>query len=106
MAISKGQVDKLVAFSQLDQPAYEYRSNGIIQTLEELKDTFNENKKQADQEEFDANSAWEKKDLNLKNVRKFSEDEKFQKEQFVEAKTETMQKDQVDKAAETKDMGA
>jgi len=39
-------------------------------------------------------------------VRKFSEEEKFQKEQFVEAKTETMQKDQVDKATETKDMGA
>jgi hypothetical protein len=107
-AIPQAQVNQVVAFAQSgqEQPAYEVRSNGIIQTLEELKDTFNENKKQDDQEEFDANSAWEKKDLNLKNVRKFSEEEKFQKEQFVEAKTETMQKDQVDKATETKDMGA
>merc|ERR1719424_485392 len=104
-AIPQAQVNQVVAFAQSgqEQPAYEVRSNGIIQTLEELKDTFNENKKQDDQEEFDANSAWEKKDLNLKNVRKFSEEDKFMKEQFVEAKTETMQKDQADKVSETKD---
>jgi len=106
MAVPQSQVSKVIAFSQMDQPAYEVRSNGIIQTLEELKDTFNENKKQADQEEFDANSAWEKKDLNLKNVRKFAEDDKFMKEQFVEAKTETMQKAQADKVSETKDKNA
>jgi len=108
MAIPQAQVSKVIALSQMEgaQPAYEVRSNGIIQTLEELKDTFNENKKQADQEEFDANSAWEKKDLNLKNVRKFAEEDKFMKEQFVEAKTETMQKAQTDKVAETKDKDA
>jgi DNA repair exonuclease SbcCD ATPase subunit len=107
-AMLKSQVDELVAMAQTGaaQPAYEVRSNGILQTLEEMKDTFNENKKQDDQEEFDANSAWEKKDLNLNNVRKFSEDEKFQKEQFVEAKTEEMGKANVDKTTETKDMGA
>jgi hypothetical protein len=71
-----------------------------------MKDTFNQNKKEDDQEEFDANSAWEKKDLNLNNVRKFSEDEKFQKEQFVEAKTEEMQKANADKATETTDKAA
>jgi len=107
-AIPQSQVDAVVEFAQVgaDQPAYEVRSNGILQTLEEMKDTFNENKKADDTEEFDANSAWEKKDLNLKKVKKFSEDEKFQKEQFVEAKTEEMQKANVDKATEIKDKGA
>jgi len=107
-AIPQSQVDAVVEFAQVGvaQPAYEVRSNGILQTLEEMKDTFNQNKKEDDTEEFDANGAWEKKDLNLNNVRKFSEDEKFQKEQFVEAKTEEMQKANADKATETTDKAA
>jgi uncharacterized protein YlxW (UPF0749 family) len=108
MTVPQATLTKVVALSQLGQapPAYEYRSNDIIQTLEDLKDTFLQNKKEDDESEFSSNSAWEKKDLNMKNLRKFAEDAKFQKEQFVEKKTETKETAEADKTAETKDRNA
>jgi len=106
MAVASAQLTKVTAFLQQSPPAYEYRSNDIIQTLEELKDTFLENKKEDDEEEHRVKSAWAKKDLNLKNVKKFSEEEKAQKEQFVEAKSEEKQKNEEDRTAETKDKDA
>jgi len=50
------------ALSQLDGPhAYEYQSNDIIAVLENLKDQFLENKKELDEDEFETNSAFERK---------------------------------------------
>merc|ERR1719487_1090303 len=96
----------MTALAQQTQPAYEYRSNDIIATLEDLKDQFYANKKDQDTEEFDLNAAWEKKDLNMKNEKKFAEESKDQKEKFVEKKTETKETAQADLAAETADKNA
>jgi outer membrane murein-binding lipoprotein Lpp len=108
MNVPQTQLNKIAALAEINQapPAYEYRSNDIIQTLEDLKDTFLQNKKEDDEAEFSLNSAWEKKDLNLKNLRKFSEEAKFQKEQFVEAKTETKETAEADATQENKDKNA
>merc|ERR550532_3060168 len=78
MAAPIANMKAVVSLSQLSQnpPSYEYRSNDIIQTLEDLLDVFFKNKKEQDNEEFGLRSAWEKKDLNLKNIRKFSEKDK------------------------------
>merc|ERR1719487_121578 len=96
----------MTALAQQNQPAYEYRSNDIIATLEDLKDQFYANKKDQDTEEFDLNAAWEKKDLNMKNEKKFAEESKDQKEKFVEKKTETKETAAADLAAEDADKKA
>eukprot|EP00929_Paragymnodinium_shiwhaense_P035262 TRINITY_DN1905_c0_g1_i6.p1 TRINITY_DN1905_c0_g1~~TRINITY_DN1905_c0_g1_i6.p1 ORF type:complete len:691 (-),score=324.58 TRINITY_DN1905_c0_g1_i6:106-2178(-) len=106
LKIPDAKLQKVAAFAQQSPPAYEYRSNDIIATLEDLKDMFLKNKKEQDTEEFDLNAQWEKKDLNLKNQKQFAEEAKDQKEKFVEAKTEEKETAQADLSAETKDKDA
>merc|ERR1719377_270971 len=106
MSLPQAHLQKVTALAQQSPPAYEYRSNDIIATLENLKDIFYANKKSQDTEEFDLNAAWEKKDLNMKNQKKFAEESKDQKEKFVEKKTETMETAQADLAAEDADKKA
>eukprot|EP00929_Paragymnodinium_shiwhaense_P035264 TRINITY_DN1905_c0_g2_i1.p1 TRINITY_DN1905_c0_g2~~TRINITY_DN1905_c0_g2_i1.p1 ORF type:complete len:690 (-),score=295.61 TRINITY_DN1905_c0_g2_i1:185-2254(-) len=105
LSISQESLDQVAALSDMDQaqPAYEYRSNGIIETLETLKDEFIKNKADQDKEEFDLNAEWEKNDLNMKNQKKFAEEAKDQKEKFVQAKTEEKETAQADLTLETKD---
>jgi len=94
-------------FAQLHGPhSYEYQSNDIIATLEDLKDTFLQNKKELDEEEFEANSAFEKKTLNLANEKKFAEKERDEKNAQMEAKTEKKEALEGDRTEETNDMNA
>lgn len=102
-AVSQSQLSKVVDLSQQKPASYEYRSNDIIATLEDLLDIFLKNKKDADKEEFDARAAFEKKDGNLKNVRKFAEKEKGEKEQVSDDKSAEKSANSQDLAEETKD---
>lgn len=97
---------KLQAFVSQPGQAYEstYHSNKIIQTLEELKVIFTNEKKELDQVEFDTNAAYESRKLGLENEQKFAEKEKTEKEALEAAKTEEMNKASEDRAQEDKEM--
>jgi len=87
-------------------PKYQYQSNDIIATLEDLLAKFKKMKKDLDVEEFDINSAFEKDKLGLTNEKKFAKKEKDQKEAIVATKTEELEQAKTDKDEETKDMNA
>jgi hypothetical protein len=92
---------------QLQKPAsFEYQSNDIIATLESLKDQFLENKKELDQEEFETNSAFERKRLGLQTEVKFATKEKDEKTTIMEGKNEEKANTEDDKSQETKEKNA
>ena len=99
-------LQRVVSLSQQEPASYEYRSNDIITTLEDLLDIFLKNKKDADVEEFEARAAWEKKDLNMKNIKKFAEKEKEEQEKVSEDKSAEKSTAQDDLDEETKDKSA
>jgi hypothetical protein len=89
------------AIDQLQKPAsFQYQSNDIIATLESLKDQFLENKKELDQEEFETNSAFERKRLGLQTEVKFATKEKTDKTTIMEGKNEDKANTEDDKAQE------
>jgi hypothetical protein len=95
------------AIDQLQKPAsFEYQSNDIIATLESLKDQFLENKKELDQEEFETNSAFERKRLGLQTEVKFATKEKDEKTAIMEGKNEEKANTEDDKAQEIKEKDA
>jgi uncharacterized coiled-coil DUF342 family protein len=85
---------------------YEYHSNDIIATLENVLDTFTETKNRLDTEEFEANSAFEKKRLDLENNKKFAEEDKLAKEKLSAAKTERKEEASAELAEEEGDKEA
>jgi hypothetical protein len=100
-------VQAKAAIDQLQKPAsFEYQSNDIIATLESLKDQFLENKKELDQEEFETNSAFERKRLGLQTEVKFANKEKDEKTSIMEAKSEEKSNTEDDKAQETSEKNA
>lgn len=99
-------LQRVVSLSRQEPASYEYRSNDIITTLEDLLDIFLKNKKDADVEEFEARAAWEKKDLNMKNIKKFAEKEKDEQEKVSEDKSAEKSTAQDDLDEETKDKSA
>lgn len=89
-AVPEKQVLAVTALAQVGQKpsTYEYHSNDIIATLEGLLKTFTKNLKEISEAEFDANSAFEKRDLNMKNEANFATEDKDEAEKIVEYKTE------------------
>jgi len=85
---------------------YEYHSNDIIATLESLLDTFTETKNRLDMEEFEANSVFEKKRLNMENNKKFKEEDKLAKEKREAAKTERREEAMAERTQEDDDKKA
>merc|ERR1719433_477103 len=85
---------------------YEYHSNDIIATLESLLAKFTEIKNRLDMEEFEANSAFEKKRLALENQKKFAEEDKLAKEKRSAAKIERKEEAEAEKSQEEKDKAA
>jgi len=73
LANAAGKVALLSKVSANAAPKFEYQSNDIIATLEDLLATFKSMKKDLDQEEFDVMSAFEKNKLALSNEKKFAE---------------------------------
>jgi hypothetical protein len=78
-------------------PKFQYQSNDIIATLEDLLATFKDMKKDLDFEEHDVNSAFEKNKLALSNEKKFAEKERAEKEAIVESKTEDLEAAKADR---------
>jgi predicted nucleic acid-binding Zn-ribbon protein len=108
--ISAEQVQKMVALSQLAKRAvpmsgkshdYEYRSNDIIDTLQELLRTFNDNLKECENEEFESLSAHQKARLDLNNEKKFKTKEKEEKEARVDHLSEKLHTAEQNKDEET-----
>merc|ERR1719454_2348257 len=91
-------LEKAVAKIQ-GAPKFQYQSNDIIATIEDLMATFKEMKKELDFTEHDTNSAFEKEKLGLSNEKKFAEQEKAEKEAIVESKTEDKQAAEEDKTS-------
>merc|ERR1712129_384241 len=102
------QIFAVTALAQVGQkPAtYEYHSNDIIATLKDLLKTFTENLKEVQETEFDANSAFEKRDLNMKNEIKFATEDKDEAEKIVDYKTEQKEGLVSDKDKEKAEMNA
>jgi len=102
------QVRALTALAQVGQKptTYEYHSNDIIGTLKDLLKTFKKNLKEHREQEFEANSAFEKRDLNMKNEVKFATEDKDEAEKIVEYKTEQKEGLTGDKDKETSEMNA
>jgi len=95
------------ALEKLDGPhAYEYQSNDIIAVLENLKDQFLENKKELDEDEFETNSAFERKKLGLVNEVKFATQDKNEKTATMEAKEEELHDTEQARDQETNEMNA
>merc|ERR1719444_115402 len=110
-AVPEKQVLAVTALAQVGQKpsTYEYHSNDIIATLEGQLKTFTKNLKEISEAEFDANSAFEKRDLNMKNEAKFATEDKDEAEKIVEYKTEQKEglvgekdKDEAEKIVEYK----
>merc|ERR1719160_2001205 len=70
--------------------AYEFQSNDIIATLEGMLTQFKENKKELDETEFDAKSAFEKEKLNMENEKKFAEKELAESEKLLGMKEDEL----------------
>merc|ERR1719324_648286 len=87
-------------------PKFEYQSNDIIATLEDLLATFKKMKKDLDVEEFDINAAFESDKLGLTNEKTFKEEDKAEKEAIVATKTETLEAARDDKDQETAERDA
>jgi len=102
------QVQSLVkAVAKIEgAPAFQYQSNDIIATIEDLQATFKEMKKELDFTEHDVNSAFEKDRLGLANEKKFAEKDRAEKEAIVDSKTEAREAAASDKSDETDDRDA
>merc|ERR1740138_470114 len=108
LVLSQNQLDAVAWLSKLSQEPtiYGYHSNDIIATLDGLRKYFLEKKKELDTAEFEANSAWEKRDLDLKNTADFQTRDKTEKEKISAYKEEVKEKTEAEKTQEESDMNA
>jgi chromosome segregation ATPase len=86
---ASSQVSLLVQLQSKQAPKFQYQSNDIIATLEDLLATFKSMKKDLDFAEFKEKSTHEKKILYDQTDRDLAQKEKIQKQTIVEEKTET-----------------
>jgi len=86
---ASSQVSLLVQLQSKQAPKFQYQSNDIIATLEDLLATFKSMKKDLDFAEFKEKSTHEKKILYDQTDRDLAQKEKTQKQTIVEEKTET-----------------
>jgi len=84
-------------------PKFQYQSNEILATIEDLQAKFKSMKKNLDMEEFEVNSAFESTKLGLSNEKTFAEKEKSEKEAIAEGKTEQVNTARSEKDSEKND---
>jgi predicted nucleic acid-binding Zn-ribbon protein len=87
-------------------PKFQYQSNEIIATIEDLKATFKSMKKDLDMEEFSDNSDFEKERQGLANSKMFAERKRSELEAIVESKNEQVNQARNDRDAELQDRDA
>jgi chromosome segregation ATPase len=97
---------KALASKLSGAPKFQYQSNDIIATIEDLQAEFKAQKKDLDFTEHDVNAAFEKDRLGLQNEKKFAEKDRAEKEAISEEKTETMEAAKEEKSDETADRDA
>jgi uncharacterized coiled-coil DUF342 family protein len=102
------QVDDFVKAAAKVQgaPKFQYQSNDIIATIEDLMATFKSMKKNLDVEEHDTNAAFEKARLALRNTMSFAEKDRDEKSAIAEGKTEAKNEASSHKDDETNDRDA
>jgi len=71
-------------------PKFQYQSNDIIATVEDLLATFNSMKAGIDEDEHASNAQFEKSRLALVNIKKLSEKARAEKESIANAKTDEL----------------
>jgi hypothetical protein len=96
----------MALIESLGAPKYQFQGNDIIATLEDLKATFNQMKKELDEDEFDVNSVHEKEALGDSNNLKFTKKERDEKAALVEKKSEEVMQARESREEENKDRSA
>jgi len=105
MGVAAGIPEALVQLRALPSSpdevyTYKYRSNDIISTLQTLLGTFKGRLADLEQTEFDQRTASEKKVLGLSKEKKFTEQDKAEKEEIREAKQEEKEEAEAAKTQE------
>lgn len=86
--------------------SYKYKSNSIIALLEKLRIQFKNQKATIEQDEFDANAAFELKYQDAENEKKFAEKDKLEKEAVRESKDSERSAATAEKTEEEVDKGS
>merc|ERR1712113_17758 len=81
------QLQMISALLEQKPAAYEYRSNDIIATLQELMRSFKDKKKKLFDDDFEKKAIFDKLMVGLKNEKKFKEEEKKEKTEISAEKT-------------------
>lgn len=105
LGVAAGIPEALVQLRSLPQSpdevyTYKYRSNDIISTLQTLQGTFKGRLAELEQTEFDQRTASERKVLGLSKEKKFTEQDKAEKEEIREAKQEEKEEAEAAKTQE------
>jgi hypothetical protein len=105
--VKESSLNKILALAGLhaeQTPSrYAYQSNDILQTLRELLDTFNKKKKESQEDEFKTKSAFDKQDLNMKNLKQFKLKEKKELEEEIDSMSEEKETAESERSEELKD---
>mmetsp|Transcript_22332 Transcript_22332/g.72283 ORF Transcript_22332/g.72283 Transcript_22332/m.72283 type:complete len:721 (-) Transcript_22332:46-2208(-) len=110
MALSASEMSRLSTVLAAGQPGkaneYKYHANDIIATIESLRNKFKDKKLALEQEEFDTNSGFEKRQLSMANEQKFAEKDKMEKDELAEQKREEKGLAEADRTQETTEKNA
>merc|ERR1719189_2179917 len=108
--LSDADTDRLSSLISAGQPGdsytYQYRSNDIIATLQDVLALFKRRKGEVEANEFEARTRHELNQQSLSNQKKFAEKEKGEKEAVHASKSDEKTEAEADKDEETKDMNA
>eukprot|EP00445_Apocalathium_hangoei_P020946 CAMPEP_0203893938 /NCGR_PEP_ID=MMETSP0359-20131031/36947_1 /ASSEMBLY_ACC=CAM_ASM_000338 /TAXON_ID=268821 /ORGANISM="Scrippsiella Hangoei, Strain SHTV-5" /LENGTH=691 /DNA_ID=CAMNT_0050816181 /DNA_START=5 /DNA_END=2080 /DNA_ORIENTATION=+ len=100
-----GQLNAIMAAGQTPA-SYKYHANDIMTTIESLLAKFTRKKNEVEQEEFDVNSAFEKRQLSMANEKKLAEQDQLEKSALGEEKGAAKSAADADKDKETADKAA
>jgi len=108
--LSEADISRLGFLAAAGKPgkaySYKYRSNDIIATLQNLRTTFAKRKASLEDDEFQAQSAYELVRQDLQNQVKFAQKESREKQQVSDAKTAEKEETEQDKTDEQSDKGS
>jgi uncharacterized coiled-coil DUF342 family protein len=97
----QGAVALLSKIDQKGAPKFQYQSNDIIATLEDLQATFVQMKKRLDFDEFAVKQTFDQNMLGMSNEKKFATKERTEKDSIAEAKSEAIGETQTQIDGET-----
>jgi len=108
--LSDADTGRLRSLMSLGQPGdsytYQYRSNDIIATLQDVLAFFKRRKEEVWANEFEARKRYDINQLSLKNQTRYAKQEKLEKENVHAVKSDEEAQAEADKDTETTDMNA